>query len=130
MRFDVQSKPLGLGDQSEVCLFQNHVKSRRLRRFLVDWYASVLVCFATFVLTVDAIPQMGRFFVYEEYGAKYESMLLEMTSTSKTIPNFQIYERGIEALAHSLASTSTRTSYSRKGMTFEDLLIKVCQKLS
>ncbi|MCJ1469436.1 hypothetical protein MMC07_008069 [Pseudocyphellaria aurata] len=67
---------------------------------------------------------MGRFFVYEEYGAKYESMLLEMTSTSKTIPNFQIYERGIEALAHSLASTSTRTSYSRKGMTFEDLLIK------
>lgn len=73
---------------------------------------------------------MGRFFVYEEYGAKYESMLLEMTSTSKTIPNFQVYERGIEALAHSLASTSTRTSYSRKGMTFEDLLIKVCQKFS
>ncbi|MCJ1426910.1 hypothetical protein MMC29_004813 [Sticta canariensis] len=72
---------------------------------------------------------MGRFFVYEEYGAKYESMLLEMTSTSKAIPNFQVYERGIEALAHSLASTSTRTSYNRKGMTFEDLLIKPIQRV-
>ena len=96
---------------------------------MVDWYEFSLARCNTHVLTIDATPQMGRFFVYEEYGAKYESMLLEMTSTSKAIPNFQVYERGIEALAHSLASTSTRTSYSRKGMTFEDLLIKVCQEI-
>lgn len=68
---------------------------------------------------------MGRFFVYEEYGAKYESMILDMTSASKNIPNWHVYERGIEALAHSLASTSSRTFCSRKGLTFEDLLIKV-----
>lgn len=68
---------------------------------------------------------MGQFFIYEEYGAKYESMLLDMTSASKGIQNWHIYERGIEALAHSLASTSTRAYSSKKGLTFEDLLIKV-----
>lgn len=109
-------------------MYQNHVKLQKLRRLSVDWYAVSLFHYGIIVLTIDATPQMGRFFVYEEYGAKYESMLLEMTSTSKSIPNFQVYERGIEALAHSLASTSTRTSYSRKGMTFEDLLIKVCEE--
>ena len=66
-----------------------------------------------------------RFFVYEEYGAKYELMLRDLTSTSRTIPNWHAYERGIEALANSLASTSTTGEISRKGLTFEDLLIKV-----
>lgn len=68
---------------------------------------------------------MGRFFIYEEYGANYESMLLDMTSTSKTIPNWHVYERGIEALANSLASADNRAVCSKKGLTFEDLLIKV-----
>lgn len=69
---------------------------------------------------------MSRFFIYEEYSAKYESMILEMTSASKTIPNWHIYERGIESLANSLASTGTQSMYSKKGLSFEDLLIKVC----
>ncbi len=82
------------------------------------------------VLIVCATPQMGRFFVYEEYGAKYESMLLDMTSASKGIANWHVYERGIEALAHSLASTSTRALSCKKGLTFEDLLIKACEESS
>lgn len=69
--------------------------------------------------------QMGSFFIYEEYGAKYESMMLEMTAASKAIPNWHIYERGIEALANSLFSTSSQAVQSRKGLAFEDLLIKV-----
>lgn len=75
---------------------------------------------------------MSRFFVYEEYGARYESMLYDMTLTSKNIPNFQEYERGIEALASTLAPISTREDSSKKGLTFGDLLIKVLrlQKLS
>jgi len=68
---------------------------------------------------------MTRFFVYEEYGAKYESMLRDMATTSKQIPNWHAYERGIEALAHSLTSSSPRGGTNRKGLTFEDLLIKV-----
>ncbi len=68
---------------------------------------------------------MMRFFVYEEYGAKYELMLRDLTSTSRSIPNWHAYERGIEALANSLASSSTQGEICRKGLTFEDLLIKV-----
>lgn len=68
---------------------------------------------------------MGRFFIYEEYGAKYESTMLEMISTSKTIPNWHIYERSIEALANSLASTCNQAIQSKKCLSFEDLLIKV-----
>ena len=68
---------------------------------------------------------MARFFVYEEYGAKYESTLRDMASASKHIPNWHAYERGIEALAHSLFSVKGRDGRNRKGLTFEDLLIKV-----
>ena len=68
---------------------------------------------------------MGSFFVYEEYGARYESMLYDMTVTSKSIPNFQAYERGIEALANTLAPIESRVGNNRKGLTFGDLLIKV-----
>ena len=68
-----------------------------------------------------------RFFVYEEYGAKYELMLRDLTSTSRTIPNWHAYERGIEALANSLTPSSSQGEVSRKGLTFEDLLIKVLE---
>ena len=69
--------------------------------------------------------QMSRFFVYEEYGARYESMLQDMTSTSLAIPNWQAYERGIEALANTLAPAGNREGRNKKGLTFGDLLIKV-----
>ena len=72
---------------------------------------------------------MSRLFIYEEYGAQYESMLRDMTSTSKTIPNWHVYERGIEALANSWASANSCSMHTKKGLTFEDLLIKASEKL-
>ena len=72
---------------------------------------------------------MSRLFIYEEYGAQYESMLRDMTSTSKTIPNWHVYERGIEALANSLASPNSGSTHTKKGLTFEDLLIKASGNL-
>ena len=68
---------------------------------------------------------MTQFFVYEEYGAKYESTLRDMASASKHIPNWHAYERGIEALANSLLTANVHDRSNRKGLTFEDLLIKV-----
>ena len=63
--------------------------------------------------------------MYEEYGARYESMLKEMVETSRTIPHWQVYERGIEALANTLAPMSGSDGTNKKGLTFADLLIKV-----
>ena len=68
---------------------------------------------------------MRRFFAYEEYGAKYELMVEDVASTYKHIPNFAAYEKGIEALASSLMSISSRAAQDRKGLTLSDLLIKV-----
>ena len=69
--------------------------------------------------------QLPRFFLYEEYGAKYESMLESMGSLSKTLPTWSAYERGIESLVNSLIPQNGRALGSRKGLTLEDLLIKV-----
>ncbi len=72
---------------------------------------------------------LSRFFVYEEYGAKYELMLREMSSASKSITNWHAFERSIEALANSLASSSGSGASARKGLSFEDLLIKPIQRI-
>ena len=68
---------------------------------------------------------MPRFFVYEEYSAKYESTMRDMAAASKQIPTWHAYERSIEALAHSLVPSLGHEVENRKGLTFEDLLIKV-----
>jgi len=69
--------------------------------------------------------QMSQFFIYEEYGARYESMLHDMNFASRSIPNWPAYERGLEALANTLAPVNVREGCNRKGLTFGDLLIKV-----
>lgn len=71
------------------------------------------------------VNQLRRFFLYEEYGAKYESMLRNMAMLSKIIPKWSAYERGIEALVNSLFPRHGVLDRSRKGLTLEDLLIKV-----
>ncbi|KAL8836616.1 MAG: hypothetical protein Q9170_002839 [Blastenia crenularia] len=72
---------------------------------------------------------LGRFFVYEEYGAHYELMLRNMALTSKSISNWHAFERSIEALANSLAMSSGSEESARKGLAFDDLLIKPIQRL-
>ena len=48
-----------------------------------------------------------------------------MASLSKTMPNWAAYERGIEALVNSLVPSNSCTDDNKKGLTLEDLLIKV-----
>ena len=68
---------------------------------------------------------MKRFFAYEEYGAYWTTMSQDLASTYKSMPTWQAYEKGIEALSKSLASENNREASSRKALTFSDLLIKV-----
>lgn len=68
---------------------------------------------------------MSRFFVYEEYGAKYEIMIKDVASTYRTIPQWELYQRGFEALASSLASIDCQIDTSKKALTIGDLLVKV-----
>jgi hypothetical protein len=68
---------------------------------------------------------MHRFFAYEEYGAKYELMVKDVASTYRTIPQWEVYQKGLEALAASLASINSQSEQSKRSMTVGDLLVKV-----
>ena len=52
-------------------------------------------------------------------------MLQNMGSLSKAMPTWSAYERGIESLVNSLVPQGGRMLGNKKGLTFEDLLIKV-----
>jgi hypothetical protein len=70
---------------------------------------------------------MNRFFIYEEYGAKYELMMKDIACAHRTMPQWEAYQRGLEALASSLSSINQNTQQgnSRKALTVGDLLVKV-----
>lgn len=73
---------------------------------------------------------MSRFFIYEEYGAKYEMMIKDVASAYRTIPQWEMYQKGLEALASSLASINSQQDNLKKAMTIGDLLVKVTYPLS
>lgn len=69
---------------------------------------------------------MKLFRAYEEYAAKYDNMAQHLATAYKDLASKEAVERGIEVLARTLSSTSSRAEHSKKGLTFQDLLIKVC----
>ncbi|KAH8657466.1 hypothetical protein BGZ60DRAFT_493684 [Tricladium varicosporioides] len=73
--------------------------------------------------------KMSRFFVYEEYGAKYEMMIKDIASTYRTIPQWDIYQKGLEALASSVASINSQQNGLKKSLTIGDLLVKPIQRV-
>jgi RhoGEF domain len=72
---------------------------------------------------------IASFFVYEEYCAKYEMMVQELSNSNKMVPHWQSYEAGMEALANSIASLEQRSNNGKKGLTAHDLLIKPIQRM-
>lgn len=70
---------------------------------------------------------MNRFFIYEEYGAKYEIMLKDLANAYRTMPQWETFQRGLEALASSLASINSQQENARRALTVGDLLVKVDQ---
>lgn len=69
---------------------------------------------------------MKEFLAYEEYAGKYESMAQQLASTYKEMSTKGLVERGIENLARTLQPSDGRVDDVKKGLTFQDLLIKVC----
>ena len=70
---------------------------------------------------------MNRFFAYEEYGAKYELMIKDIAIIHRAMPEWDKYQKGLEALAASLCSTNNSEDPSRRALTVGDLLVKVCR---
>jgi hypothetical protein len=68
---------------------------------------------------------MNRFFIYEEYGAKYEMMMKDVASAHRAMPQWDTYQRGLEALASTLSAANSHVDHSKKALTIGDLLVKV-----
>ncbi|KFY35777.1 hypothetical protein V494_05620 [Pseudogymnoascus sp. VKM F-4513 (FW-928)] len=73
--------------------------------------------------------RMHRFFAYEEYGAKYEVMVKNVATAYKTLPQWEEYQKGLEALAASLESTNIHNGQPNKSLTLGDLLVKPIQRV-
>ncbi|KAJ2989699.1 hypothetical protein NUW58_g3334 [Xylaria curta] len=73
--------------------------------------------------------KMNRFLIYEEYGARYELMIKDVASAHRTLPHWENYQKGIEALASSLSAANNHSGPSRKSLTIGDLLVKPIQRI-
>ena len=68
---------------------------------------------------------MNRFFIYKEYGAKYEMMIKDVSLVNQAMPQWEAYQKGLEALASILDSAKNAEERSNKALTVGDLLVKV-----
>lgn len=68
---------------------------------------------------------MNRFFIYEEYGAKYELMIKDVAAAHRTIPGWPSYQKGLEVLAATVGSEGRHKDRAKKSLTIGDLLVKV-----
>ena len=88
----------------------------------VRWYQIP----ADVVLRSLTFPKMNRFFIYKEYGAKYEMMIKDIASVQRAIPALDTHVKGIEILASSLGSEKKRNEDTKKrALSIGDLLVKV-----
>ncbi|RKL12749.1 hypothetical protein BFJ68_g7540 [Fusarium oxysporum] len=71
--------------------------------------------------------RMHRFFMYKEYGAKYEMMIKDATSALENLPEWELHQKGLEAFAFTMESSPS--SDSRKARTIGDLLVKPIQRM-
>ena len=68
---------------------------------------------------------MHRFFLYEEFGSKYEEMLHNVGLASQNISDWENYQRGFEKLNNSIVPAERGIFKRKKSLTFGDLHIKV-----
>lgn len=69
--------------------------------------------------------QSKSFIYYKEFCERYDLLVEDIAVLRNSVPNWQAYEQGIEALTKSAASMETRSLYDNKSLCLNDILIKV-----
>ncbi|GFP52701.1 hypothetical protein TASIC1_0001085300 [Trichoderma asperellum] len=73
--------------------------------------------------------KINMLFIYEEYGATYEMMIKDIGAAQQAMPNWETYQKGLEALAMALGSSKGSEEGVKKALTINDLLVKVLSSL-
>ena len=68
---------------------------------------------------------MNRFFIYKEYGAKYELMIKDIAATHRSMPLWDDHQKGLETLACTVGSLKAIDAETKKALTVGDLLVNV-----
>jgi hypothetical protein len=66
------------------------------------------------------------FLAYEEFCSNYELLTQDVALLRRSVPNWIVFEQGIEALSKSVVSTESRKNDDNRSMLMNDLMIKVC----
>ena len=74
----------------------------------------------------DRACQMNRFFIYKEYAAKYDTLTADFGSAPSIIPDWELYQKGLEVLGSTIASVRHSADTVRKSLAVSDLIMKVC----
>ncbi|CEO59786.1 hypothetical protein PMG11_04443 [Penicillium brasilianum] len=67
--------------------------------------------------------------VYEEFCSNYDLFTQDLAILRRSVPNWAMFDQGIEALSKSVASIESRKHEESKSMTMSDLMIKPIQRL-
>ncbi|KAH8130333.1 hypothetical protein FP744_10008965 [Trichoderma asperellum] len=73
--------------------------------------------------------KINMLFIYEEYGATYEMMIKDIGAAQQAMPNWETYQKGLEALAMALGSSKGSEEGVKKALTINDLLVKPIQRI-
>ncbi|PFH62541.1 hypothetical protein XA68_13123 [Ophiocordyceps unilateralis] len=73
--------------------------------------------------------KMNRFFIYKEYGAKYELMIKDVASANQAMPQWETYQKGLETLASILGCAKNAPDQCKKALKMGDLLVKPIQRI-
>ncbi|POR33075.1 Uncharacterized protein TPAR_06727 [Tolypocladium paradoxum] len=114
----------GMLSETHVAAEVSKVFAKKVLEALFD-----LALLSSLLATGANIHQMNRFFIYKEYGAKYEMMIKDVASANQTMPQWETYQRGLEALASILDSAKNAEERCKKALTIGDLLIKPIQRV-
>ncbi|KAJ6114362.1 hypothetical protein N7486_000140 [Penicillium sp. IBT 16267x] len=108
-------------------------RSLRTRSFkaAVDQHRKSLVADPVEVLEVarEIERLSASFTAYEEFCSNYDLLSQDVAILRRSIPNWSVYDQGIEALSKSVASVNSRKHEENKSMSMGDLMIKPIQRL-
>lgn len=76
-------------------------------------------------VTNTNLVQSVSFPAYEEFCSNYDLFTQDLAILRRSVPNWAMFDQGIEALSKSVASIESRKHEDNKSMTMSDLMIKV-----
>ncbi|KAJ5621420.1 hypothetical protein N7528_006203 [Penicillium herquei] len=77
---------------------------------------------------IEALQTIS-FSAYDEYCRNFELLSQDIALLRRSITDWPVYDKGIEALSKSVASTDSRRHEENKSMMMSDLMIKPIQRL-